>query len=383
MRIAPDWLDRAGPQAVMAALMRDGHRAWFVGGCVRNALLGRADSDIDIATTARPHQTVAAAGRAGLKSVPTGADHGTITVVAGGEGYEVTTLRRDVETDGRHARVTFSWRIEEDAARRDFTMNALYAEADGRVVDPLEGLPDLRAGRVRFIGEAEERIAEDYLRILRFFRFTAWYGRQGPDATGLAACAALAEGLGRIAAERKGQEMRKLLAAPDPAPVVATMAQAGILAQVLPGAQAQALAPLIHLEDGLAPDPIRRLAVLGGTDPVAALRLSRAEARRLQLYRDALEAGHAPARIAQEHGIDRGRDLALIAAALTGQPLPPDLEPVLDHAAAARFPVTARDLMALGHQGAELGARLASLREAWIGSGFALDRAALLARAQD
>nr|WP_253949058.1 CCA tRNA nucleotidyltransferase [Mangrovicoccus sp. HB161399] len=379
MRISPAWLDRAGPQDVMAALGRAGHRAWFVGGCVRNALLKQPGSDIDIATTARPEQTVAAAEAAGLRPVPTGAEHGTITVVAGGEGYEVTTLRRDVETDGRRAVVSFSHRIEEDAARRDFTMNALYAEADGSVVDPLGGLPDLRAGRVRFIGSAEQRIREDYLRILRFFRFTAWYGSDGPDPDGLAACAALAEGLERIAAERKGQEMKKLLAAPDPAPVMATMAQSGVLPHVLPGAVAAALAPLVHHEHGLAPDPIRRLAVLGGTDPAAALRLSKAEARRLQLYRGVLERGDSPGRIAHEHGPDRARDAALIAAALTGQPPMPGLEEAIARGAAARFPVSSKDLIARGYEGAALGQRLQILKEAWIGAGFAMTRAELLA----
>ncbi len=379
LRIAPAWLAEPGPQAVMAALGQAGHRAWFVGGCVRNALLDQPGSDIDIATTARPEETAAAAEAAGLRAVPTGAEHGTITVVHGGEGFEVTTLRRDVETDGRRAVVSFSDRIEEDAARRDFTMNALYAGADGSVVDPLGGLPDLQAGRVRFIGSAEQRIREDYLRILRFFRFTAWYGSDGPDAEGLAACAALAGGLDRIAAERKGQEMKKLLAAADPAPAIATMAQSGVLPHVLPGADARFLAPLVHLEDGLAPDPIRRLLVLGGTDPAAALRLSKAEARRLELCRGALERGDSPGRIAFEQGPDRARDAALIAAALTGQPPAPDLDEAISRGAEARFPVSAKDLMARGYEGAALGRQLAALKEAWIGSGFGLTRTELLA----
>ncbi|WP_138466391.1 CCA tRNA nucleotidyltransferase [Poseidonocella sp. HB161398] len=379
MRIAPPWLGAPGPQAVMAALGAAGHRAWFVGGCVRNALLGRDGSDIDIATSARPGETEAAARAAGLKAVPTGAEHGTITIVVQGEGYEVTTLRRDVETDGRHARVIFADRIEDDAARRDFTMNALYAGADGQVEDPLGGLADLQAGRVRFIGDAGARIREDYLRILRFFRFTAWYGGDGLDAEGLAACAELAEGLGRIAAERIGQEMKKLLAAPDPAPALASMARAGVLAQVLPGADPRGMAPLVHHEAGAAPDPIRRLAVLGGTDPEKALRLSRAEARRLGLYLQALERGDSPARMAFEHGARAGRDLALITAALTGQPPAPDLDQAIARAAAARFPVSAKELMAQGREGAALGQRLAALKEAWIASGFALTRAELLA----
>ena len=379
LRIAPGWLTAPGPVAVMAALGAAGHRAWYVGGSVRNALIGRPDSDIDIATDATPDQTTAAARAARLRAVPTGADHGTITVVAAGEGFEVTTLRRDVETDGRHARVAFSTRIEEDAARRDFTMNALYATAAGEVVDPLGGLPDLRAGRVRFIGEATDRIAEDYLRILRFFRFTAWYGNpgEGPDAEGLAACAAGAEGLGRIAAERIGLEMRKLLAAPDPAPALAAMAQAGVLARVLPGSDPRALAPLVHLEAGLPPDPLRRLAALGGPDPAETLRLSRAEARQLALYREALAEDRGIPALAQAEGRAAARDVALLRAAMTGQPLPPGLESVIERAATARFPVAAADLMP-ALQGPALGRRLEHLRRAWVASDFTLDRDALL-----
>ena len=177
--------------------------------------------------------------------MPTGLAHGTVTVVAGGRPFEVTTFRRDVETFGRRAVVAFSTDLRDDAARRDFTMNALYVRPDGTVVDPLGGLPDLRAGRVRFVGDGAARIAEDYLRILRFFRFHAWYGdpAAGLDPDGLAACAALQDGLARLSRERVGAEVTKLLAAPDPAPAVGPMAAAGILARVLPGADAAALAP--------------------------------------------------------------------------------------------------------------------------------------------
>jgi len=262
------WMKAPATVAVMAALAAAGHRAFFVGGCVRNALLRREVSDIDIATDARPDQTVTAAEDAGLKAVRTGAEHGTITVVADGIGFEVTTFRRDVETFGRRARVAFSDRIEDDAARRDFTMNALYADAGGTVIDPVGGLEDLRAGRLRFIGDAAARIAEDSLRILRFFRFHAWYADQahGFDPEGLAACEALAGGIDRLPAERIGQEIRKLLDAPDPAPATRAMERTGILTRVLPGAQAAALPALVRLEPALAarPDAMRRLATLGG-----------------------------------------------------------------------------------------------------------------------
>jgi poly(A) polymerase len=378
--LAAGWIDAPGPRAVCAALAAAGHRALYVGGCVRNTLLGARVRDIDIATDALPGQTVAAAEAAGLAAVPTGAAHGTITVVADGQGYEVTTFRRDVETDGRHAVVAFSDRVEDDAARRDFTMNALYADPSGRVLDPLGGMADLRARRLRFIGDPAARIREDYLRILRFFRFHAWYAdpEGGVDAEGLAACAAAADGLARVSAERVGHEMRRLLAAPDPAPAVAAMAQSGVLARVLPGAEATALPVLVALEDGVPAEPIRRLAALGGADAAARLRLSRAEAGRLALLGALARDGTAPAEAAWRHGAGTAWDAALLRAALTGTALPPGLAADISRGAAAVFPVPAADLMP-AYQGPALGARLALLQRAWIESGFALDRAALLA----
>lgn len=383
-RIDADWLDAPGPQAVCAALAAQGHRALFVGGCVRNALLGRRVTDIDIATDARPEASTKAAEAAGLKAVPTGADHGTITVVAAGQGFEVTTFRRDVETDGRHAIVHFSDRLEDDAARRDFTMNALYADPEGQVLDPIGGLPDLRAGRLRFIGDPNCRIAEDYLRILRFFRFHAWYAdpRGGFDSAGLAACAAGVDGLARLPAERIGAEMRKLLAAPDPAPAVAAMARTKVLERVLPGVDHTALTALIAAEQvaAAAPDALRRLGALGGTDPVARLRLTRDEARRLADLQRALGAQEAPAVRAYRYGIATASSAALIEAARTATLPPEDLEADLQLGANAVFPVMARDLMP-AREGAALGAELRRLEEAWIASGFTLSRDALLAMA--
>lgn len=382
-----DWLADPATRAVFAALTGAGHAAYAVGGCVRNTLLGRAVSDVDIATDAHPDATVAAAEAAGLKAVPTGAAHGTITVVADRRGFEVTTFRHDVDTDGRHAVVRFSDRLEDDAARRDFTMNALYARPDGAVLDPVAGLADLRAGRLRFIGDPDARIAEDYLRILRFFRFHAWYADPagGVDADALAACAAGANGLARVSAERIGHEMLRLLAAPDPAPAVAAMAQAGVLGRVLPGADARALPVLVAqegdhgapMETGAAPDPIRRLAVLGGADAAAALRLSRAEAKRLATLRDGIEGLAGPAELAFRNGADTARDIVLARAALTGTAPPSALEAALAQGAAAVFPIKAADLMRT-HRGAALGAEMRRLERLWIDSGFALDRAALL-----
>ena len=380
MRLTGAWIEAAHVQRVLAMLAAGGHLAFLVGGCVRNAALGTAVSDIDIATDARPEQVVALAEAAGLRAVPTGIEHGTVTVIADHEPHEITTFRRDIETFGRHATVAFSTRIEEDAARRDFTMNALYARADGTVLDPLgEGLADLAARRLRFVGDPGQRIREDYLRILRFFRFTAWYGapEEGFDAEGLAACAMLAEGIERLSRERVGHEMRKLLGAPDPAPAVAAMATTGILPHVLPGADPAALAPLVHLEAGLPADPIRRLAVLGGTDPAERLRLSKPEARRLERLREGALSGAGPAVLGYRLGARDGLDAVLLQAALTGMPPAETSRNRVEFGAAQRFPVQAADLMP-ALQGAALGARLKELEARWIASGFALDRAALL-----
>lgn len=379
-RVAGDWLDAPGTQAVMAMLERGGHQALAVGGAVRNALLGRAVDDVDIATDARPDRVIALAEAAGLNPVPTGIDHGTVTVVAHGTGYEVTTFRADVETDGRHAKVRFSDTLADDAARRDFTMNALYADRQGTVVDPLGGLPDLRAGRVRFIGDAARRIAEDYLRILRFFRFTAWYGDPalGLDADALAAIAGSLDGLARLSRERVLAEVMRLAAAPDPAPALAAMRQTGVLAALLPGTDPGAIAPLVHLEQaqGCAPDACRRLAALGLTG-AEDLRYSRADAKALSMRAALIGAEAGLAEIAWRHGAPMARDIALLRAAFAGTDLHPDTEAEIETGAAARFPVSAADLMP-EYKGAALGARLRELENRWIASGFSLTRAELL-----
>ena len=379
MRIGGDWLDDPGAQAFLAALTTEGLRGFFVGGCVRNALLGRTVGDLDIATDAAPETVSDVAQAAGFRVVPTGIAHGTVTVIAHGTPLEVTTFRKDVETDGRRAVVAFSTRVEDDAARRDFTMNALYADTGGAVIDPLGGLPDLEARRVRFIGDARARIREDYLRILRYFRFHAWYGDPagGIDAEALAASADLADGLDRLSAERITAETLKLLAAPDPAPSVAAMAQAGILGRILPGADAAVLAPLVHLEGtlGTGADPLRRLAALGG-DRVR-LRLAKRESRRLDLLRHGIAAAAGTAEMAWRHGAKSARDIELLRAAAFSAPLPADLEHRIETGATAVFPVTGRDLPGLA--GPELGRRLKSLEARWIASGLALDREALLA----
>jgi poly(A) polymerase len=379
MRIAQDWLTHPGTQALCAVLETAGHQALFVGGCVRNALLGVPVADVDIATDATPDAVSRLAETAGLRVVPTGIDHGTVTIIAQGRPHEVTTFRRDVETDGRRAVVAYAADIAEDAARRDFTMNALYADARGRVIDPLNGLPDLRARRLRFVGDAHQRIREDYLRILRFFRFHAHYGdpAQGIDAEGLAACAELAEGIAQLSKERIGAEMTKLLAAPDPAPAVAAMAQTGVLARTLPGADPRALAPLIHLETGLPPRWQRRLAALGGENPGENLRLSRADAATIAALREAVGDMLSPAALGWTLGEMSATDAVLLRAALLESPLPPHWQAEIARGAAAEFPVTAADLMP-ALQGPALGKALKSLEARWLQTELRLDRDALL-----
>src|SRR3954462_397386 len=219
-RLEPQaWMASTATAAVLDALEAPGGAdcARFVGGCVRNALMGRAVDDIDVATTLEPPAATQALEAAGLKVVPTGVEHGTVTAISGDRPYEITTLRRDVSTDGRRAVVAFTTDWAEDARRRDFTLNALYARRDGTIFDPTEeGLADAKAGRIVFVGEPEQRLHEDYLRILRFFRFLAWYGRAGADAAGLAACAKLKDKVTTLAAERISKELLKLFGAEDP-----------------------------------------------------------------------------------------------------------------------------------------------------------------------
>ncbi|SHF06125.1 poly(A) polymerase [Loktanella atrilutea] len=376
MKIAPDWLANPAVQQVCAMLTSAGYQAWFVGGCVRNALIGAGASDIDITTDARP-ETVSALGKsAGFKVVPTGVDHGTVTVVVEGTPFEITTFRRDIDTDGRHATVAFADTPGEDAQRRDFTMNALYAAPDGTLRDPLGGVADALAGRVRFIGDANRRIAEDYLRILRFFRFHAWYGDPalGIDAEGLAACAANVEGIDGLSAERIGQEMRKLLSAPDPAPAVASMAACGALLRVLPGAGPEALTVLIHIEEevGLEPDFIRRLAALGG-DP-ERLRLSKAETTRRDILRDMTPG---TGEVAWRHGAATAIDRAAVLAASLSRPLDPKEIKTAQRGAGQILPVKAADFMP-ALQGPALGAALKAAEARWIASDFTLTREELL-----
>ena len=281
-----DWLAASATRSVMAALGAAGGPdcARFVGGCVRNALIGAPIDDIDIATTLTPDAVVSALKAARLRAVPTGIEHGTVTAISEHQPFEITTLRRDVSTDGRRATVAFTTDWVEDAGRRDFRLNALYADADGVILDPTgQGVEDAMAGRIVFVGEPEGRIREDYLRILRFYRFYAWYGRGAPDAAAVAACAALAQGVEQLSAERVSKELLKLLAAPDPRPAVRLMGEAGVLGRVLPPTDLA----LFEAMTEISPDAVLRLSALLPDDPAQAaevarsLRLSNAQRYRL------------------------------------------------------------------------------------------------------
>ena len=396
--ISPSWLSGEGTQAVMAALdaARPGGSR-FVGGCVRNVFRGTTqdDDDIDIATQLEPPATMAAMEAAGIRALPTGIDHGTITAIYKGRPFEITTLRRDVETDGRRAVVAFTEDWAEDAARRDFRLNALYADLNGRVFEPIaEGVADALSGRVIFIGDADERLREDYLRILRFFRFNAWYG-ETIDPDGLAACSRQMQGLDKIAAERIWKELKKLLAAPDPSAAVLAMEESGVLEQVLPGAEAGGLVALCEAEKraGLGADPMRRVMALlprrgREVDAMAArLKLSNEEHRRLSAWASA-GMDHVEGLAPQDlhaaiyaYGPEAVADRAVLEAAQTERidALAARLDAITGWKRPV-FPVGGDDAMAAGLSGPEVGQALRRAEAAWIDSDFTLGRADLLTR---
>lgn len=405
-----DWLGNKHLQRLLALLAEDGEEARVAGGAVRNTLIGQSVADIDIATTCLPQETIRRAEAAGFKAVPTGIEHGTITVVAGGKPYEVTTLRADIETDGRRARVWFGRDWKADAERRDFTINALYADADGTVIDLVGGIADIEARRLRFIGDPEARIREDYLRILRFFRFFAWYGDGRPDAEGLKACARLKEGLGRLSAERIWSELKKLLSAPDPSRALLWMRQASVLSSVLPESEKwgiDAIHGLTRTEKdlGWTPDPLLRLEAIVPPDAqrtktlAERLKLSGSEAERLRHWAltGAVEPKISEAELAKklyrgdrQGFVDRLR-LSLASARARAVE---DNDALLEAGGFSRllayagkwqkpdFPLKGADLTTLGvSPGPKLGETLKNLEREWVESGFALDRGALLKRA--
>ena len=396
------WIEEAPTRVLLDALAQAGIAARFVGGCVRDALLGHPIADIDLATPARPEEVTAALAKAGIKVVPTGIDHGTVTALVQPRHFEITTLRRDVETDGRRARVAFDADWAEDAARRDFTINAIYLDPEGTLYDPVGGLADLAAHRVRFVGEPAQRIAEDVLRVLRYYRFEARFGASNGDRAGdpaaRAACRAAVVLLPKLSAERVAQELIRLLEVASPVPALRMMQEDGVLAAILPEAtRVDRLERLVALEP--AADPLRRLAALVAVDAGGAaamaerLRLSNAERDRIVGLAPPwpIAFGPGPAgddrsqRLARYRlGEERYRDLAWLLAAedkrLSGDRLV-EMLTLARNWAPPRFPLAGRDLTALGiPPGPRIGQLLAEMRGWWEDGDFTADRAACLAR---
>lgn len=357
--------------------------ARVVGGAVRDMLAGQAVADVDFASPLKPEEVMARAKEAGLKAVPTGIEHGTVTIIAEGHGFEVTSLRRDVETDGRHAVVEFTNDWCQDAARRDFTMNAMSYARDGEIFDYFGGRADLAAGMVRFVGEPGARIAEDYLRVLRFFRFFARYGRGAPDAAAVAAIKAGREGLRSLSVERVWSEVKKVLAAPAPLAALELMHETGVLEIVLPGADNARLAAL--LAKGAPGEPLLRVAALTDEDFAGRLRLSGAEAEMLAGWRgkwtllptddDAMlrrALADAPREVLIGQSWLRGGagpEWAALRARLAGMERP-------------NFPLQGRDLVGLGMKpGPRMGEILAEARRWWMAGGCVARKAECLEKA--
>ncbi len=401
------WVQEPAVQQLLGILAANGEEARIAGGAVRNSLLGEPISDVDIATTITPDETTRRAEAAGFRVAPTGFDHGTVTVVVQGEAFEVTTLREDVETDGRHARVLFGRDWKRDAERRDFTMNALYVDADGQVIDLVGGVADIESRTIRFIGEAEQRIREDYLRIMRFFRFFAWYGRGRPDAEGLKACARLKDGLDHISVERIWSELKKLLAAPDPSRALLWMRQAGVLTKVLPESEKwgiDAIHGLAAAERDLdwGQDFMLRLAAIIPPDAARLkdmakrMKMATSEADRLVNWASAApvkpETGDAELRTKLYYGEPLAiRDRLRLALASARVRAADSNDALIEAGNLSRqlklaegwerpvLPVKGADLLETGTpEGPQVGKALAALERRWVESGFLLDRAQLL-----
>jgi poly(A) polymerase len=395
------WMTDWRTREVMRVLTENGGEARFVGGAVRNALLGTGVTDIDIATPLVPDEIMRRLQEAGLGAVPTGIEHGTVTAVAQGRPFEVTTLRRDVATDGRHATVAFTADWREDASRRDFTMNALYTDEEGAIFDYFGGVADLRAGRVRFVGDPKTRIREDYLRILRLFRFHAWYGRGEIDTDALAAAVAEKSGLKSLSGERIRKEVLRLLEANDPVPVLGIMIRTSILAEILPpDLQLNWMANLaaIERERNYSPDPLLRLAALLPSNvEVAAnvagnLRFSNRDRDRMigVIARERQMGQETSEKSGREHiynfGAQGFRDALMLRWA--HQPAQGDQWGALEELSRSwtkpQFPLDGGDVKALGVEvGPRIGALLRELELWWVAQDFRPDRDALLARLRD
>ncbi|WP_298727113.1 CCA tRNA nucleotidyltransferase [uncultured Ferrovibrio sp.] len=405
----PNWMTAPPTRSVLQALSAGGAVVRFVGGCVRDALLGLRPDDVDIATPETPDQVIRRLEKAKLKAVPTGIDHGTVTAVLPPATFQITTLRRDVVTDGRHAVVCFGTDWAEDAKRRDFTINALYADPDGRLHDFTNGRADLAAGIVRFIGDPAQRVAEDYLRVLRFFRFHARFGKGAPHDASLRACAAAADRLDRLSGERVRDELLKILALPNATEALALMERTGVLRALLPQARFDFerfgrltnLQVLLTEQIGLEPEVWPRLAILFLDDAseekgaLVAERLKLSNAQRLRVEgllaprlfpREALLDRAAFGQALYRHGVERCRDHALLAAVDDPDLKSAMLERAKDSAAWQRpvFPLRGADVLALGFApGPTVSALLNELEKWWADNGFMPDREACLTRLRE
>jgi len=402
IRIENDWLKAASLQALFDILCADNGAARVAGGAVRNALMGEAVNDVDLCTTLLPDEVVRRLESAGHKAIPTGIDHGTVTAVIDGNPYEVTTLREDVETDGRHAVVAFGTDWQKDAERRDLTINALYCDRDGNVYDFINGYPDIETKEIRFIGDASQRIREDSLRILRFFRFFAWYGHGRPDAEGLKACAAGKTLLAGLSVERVWMELKKMLSAPDPGRAILWMRTTGILGGVLPETHkwgTDAIPALLRLEQeqNWAPDPLFRLMGMVRPDVEtmqtmskrmtfsnmetdrmvdwASSNLAKSETHENELqkmlYRGSQQGMLDQMRLEVVHLINRDEEEA--AQQMLG------LADFASNWERPLLPIKGQDLLDQGAKaGPQLGETLSKLEESWVESGFTKTKDALL-----
>lgn len=389
------WLTAPSTQTTLKLLEDAGFEARVVGGAVRNALLGHSVRDLDIATTALPEEVIAAAETKGLRVVPTGLKHGTVTVVVNGEGIEVTTLREDVATDGRHAEVRFTTTWSADASRRDFTINALYCDAGGRLHDPLSGYPDIVSRRIRFIGNARLRIEEDYLRILRFFRFFAEYGSGPIDEAGMHACVMMRHGLRRLSGERLRQELMKLLVAPRMLEAIEAMQTHGLLGEILPTApRLSHLARLVGCEPSAS--ATLRLACMSIHTREDAEKVS----RRLRLSNAEYDVLRDVARTAclrpvpsiplakhwlYELGLQGFQERVSYLNSSCPRHLADmrwhEMRDLPSHWPRPEFPIAGRDVIAAGiRPGPEIGELLSRLESAWKASDFELTREELIQR---
>jgi len=403
VHINEPWLDSESLQSLFDILCADGGEARVAGGAVRNSLMGEPVGDIDLCITLLPEEVVRRVEASGHKAIPTGIDHGTITVVIQGEPFEVTTLREDVETDGRHAVVKFGTDWQMDAERRDLTMNGLYCDREGNVYDYVNGYPDIQQNLVRFIGDAETRIKEDSLRILRFFRFFAWYGHGRPEAKGLKACAGQKQLLAGLSVERVWMEIKKLLSAPDPGRAILWMRTTGILGGVLPETHkwgTDAIPGLLRLEQeqDWVPDPLFRLMGMVRPDLETMetlgkrMTFSNAETERMVEWAAAplpkldMETGELAKllyRNSQQGLLDKMRLEVVHLINRDEETVAEQILALADFAASwskPELPVRGQDLLDKGIEaGPALGEKLAALEASWIESGFAKTKDALLA----